>query len=582
MFPLDPNLGSQTNFDIAKGWLADCCNNHDTCPDSNVPPMLPTRVLEVGPISSPTCRLVQSSGEKGQYAALSHCWGGPITPVLDKNTMSPFQQGIALSSLPANFYDAIVITRQLSINYLWIDSLCIIQDSPQDWEMESAVMGDIYRRSLITISALSSPRSKAGILSRRPDDASPEASNSTDDSLTDDAESASSKSSPSTDQPATSWISIADGKPKEIVQVQEPCHIEDLGLVFKLKREPLLGRGWTLQESVLPSRQLYYTSRQIYWRCLQGGTPTMPSRVRESFQSADGSKSPASCLPSQTAGYSALLAAFHLPPPSRDCRDGLRPGLEQAALLADFRRLIGDFTNRSLTVDTDMLPAVSGVAQALDSHIGGEYLAGVWSNDIPFGLLWLSTAGRDEEAARKKAEKCRGAPSWSWASSKCPVGFVGGKQDGGARDDEGPPDLQLVEHGVLPRDGSKNRFGPVAERSWIRVRGMSVPLYSRQKLSSRKERSAAGVVQLDEYPRTKDRELFLTVSGELECKDNKKSGTLEYLAMAATGHIFLLLESSGSNRDHAIVYRRVGIVQVYERCFTKCLLYLLPQEVVLV
>ncbi|KAK0616221.1 heterokaryon incompatibility protein-domain-containing protein [Immersiella caudata] len=577
MFPLDPDLGSQANFNIARGWLTDCRNNHQACPNGNTPPALPTRVLEVGPISSPTCRLVQSNGKKGHYAALSHCWGGPITPVLDKNTLEPFQQNIGLSSLPANFHDAIAITRQLSIQYLWIDSLCIVQDSPEDWEAESAVMGDIYRRSFITISALSSPRSTSGILSPRPDEASSESGDSIDDS-----ESRSLRASSPPGQPAASWLPLSENNPEEIVQVQGPCDVEDLGLVFKLKQAPLLGRGWTLQESILPSRQLFYTSKQIYWRCLQGAAPTSPLTVQEFFQSADGSTSPASCLPSKGSGYPALSAAFHLHSQVYANHEGRGPEPDQTALLADFRRLVGDFTKRSLTVDTDTLPAISGVAQALDSHIDGEYLAGVWSNDIPNGLLWLSTEGKDEVAARRKVEQCRGAPSWSWASSKCPMNFVCARRAESARAGEGTLDLKLVEHGVLPRSGSKNRFGPVADGSWIRLSGLAVPLYSRRKLSSEVERSPAGVVQLDEYPRIRDRELFMTVSGQLECRCSGKSGALEYLAVVASGFVFLLLERSGSSGDHGAVYRRVGIVQVYERCFAECLPYLRSQQVVVI
>jgi hypothetical protein len=63
------------------------------------------------------------------------------------------QAGIAFESLPALFQDAVVATRNLGIPYLWIDSICIIQDSKQDWEAESAKMGSVYRNAYVTIAA---------------------------------------------------------------------------------------------------------------------------------------------------------------------------------------------------------------------------------------------------------------------------------------------------------------------------------------------------------------------------------------------------------------------------------------------
>jgi hypothetical protein len=109
-------------------------------------------------------KIYQSNGAKAQYVALSHCWGGPITPLLTNETVVPFNDLLPYSNLPANFQDAITITRRLGIQYLWINSLCIIQDSKKDWEEQSKKMAAIYRDSTLTISALASEGSKRGIL----------------------------------------------------------------------------------------------------------------------------------------------------------------------------------------------------------------------------------------------------------------------------------------------------------------------------------------------------------------------------------------------------------------------------------
>lgn len=71
---------------------------------------------------------------------------------------------IFLSDLPPLFQDAIIITRQLGLRYLWIDSLCIIQDSLRDWETEAAKMASIYQNSYVTISATDASNGSAKCL----------------------------------------------------------------------------------------------------------------------------------------------------------------------------------------------------------------------------------------------------------------------------------------------------------------------------------------------------------------------------------------------------------------------------------
>jgi hypothetical protein len=97
----------------------------------------------------PYLKLTSSFDPPAKYAALSHCWG--LYPLLTTTTSNisshssrpPGRSGIPLSSLPRTFRDAILIKRALGLRYLWIDSLCIIQDSDVDWEREWALMGEI-------------------------------------------------------------------------------------------------------------------------------------------------------------------------------------------------------------------------------------------------------------------------------------------------------------------------------------------------------------------------------------------------------------------------------------------------------
>jgi hypothetical protein len=158
-------LDSQENFDLARDWLRTCTEQHkgDCRPMQDQP--LPARVIDIGPPEIPISpKIYLSAGEKGMYVALSHCWGSTM-PV--KTTMASFDshiQSLPLKILPRNFQDATKITRQLGFRYLWIDSLCIIQDSPQDWEQESAVMENTYNNAVITIAVAAGSNCDAGIL----------------------------------------------------------------------------------------------------------------------------------------------------------------------------------------------------------------------------------------------------------------------------------------------------------------------------------------------------------------------------------------------------------------------------------
>jgi Heterokaryon incompatibility protein (HET) len=120
---------------------------------------LPTRVIDVGlPEASTEPRLIISNGRDGAYITLSHCWGVPDPskpPLLTTAAnLSAMIKEIPLESMPLNYRDAVVTTRKLSFRYLWIDSLCIIQDSVEDWEAESAKMGEVYQNAQLTIAAL--------------------------------------------------------------------------------------------------------------------------------------------------------------------------------------------------------------------------------------------------------------------------------------------------------------------------------------------------------------------------------------------------------------------------------------------
>ena len=72
-----------------------------------------------------------------------------------------------MNVLPKQFQDAVLVTRMLGIQYLWIDSLCIIQDSPEDWQEQSALMGQIYADAWLNISISGEAQMDRGFLNER-------------------------------------------------------------------------------------------------------------------------------------------------------------------------------------------------------------------------------------------------------------------------------------------------------------------------------------------------------------------------------------------------------------------------------
>ena len=129
---------------------------------------LPTRVLYIKSITPElNIKLLETKGMKGKYCALSHCWGPKDKLPLQTFTYNQreHEKGIMPERLPRTFKEALMITKGIGIDYLWIDSLCIIQDSTDDWERESRVMGSLYEKATLMIAASDAPDSSKGCCS---------------------------------------------------------------------------------------------------------------------------------------------------------------------------------------------------------------------------------------------------------------------------------------------------------------------------------------------------------------------------------------------------------------------------------
>jgi hypothetical protein len=142
-------------FILAKKWLRQCLESHEACAQRHLGTrLLPTRVIDVrSGIGSDGQRLYLTNRQPGEWLTLSWCWGStsPLKTILA--TLDSHIANIPSDDLPPLFMDAINITRRLGYQYLWVDSLCIIQDSKLDWQTEAANMGTIYKESVLNIVA---------------------------------------------------------------------------------------------------------------------------------------------------------------------------------------------------------------------------------------------------------------------------------------------------------------------------------------------------------------------------------------------------------------------------------------------
>src|SRR3954471_17621094 len=128
---------------LAKKWLERCLQHHPRCQEAVVREKLgmPARLLQLG---SPTPNQVRlwirpegTGSPRPRYTTLSHCWGRAKFLNLTSKNLQELTEGISISILPKTFRDAILVAKGIGAEYLWIDALCIVQDSTGDWEREA-------------------------------------------------------------------------------------------------------------------------------------------------------------------------------------------------------------------------------------------------------------------------------------------------------------------------------------------------------------------------------------------------------------------------------------------------------------
>jgi hypothetical protein len=433
------DTASQVGFRRIRNWIESCDRDHHCY--SSIPP-LPSRVLDVG-LTSQYIRLVETLGQYGKYVALSHCWGASNLISTRFDTLQSHRNGISLQDLPRTFQDAVSLCRYLQIRYLWIDSLCIIQDDPVDWETEASRMADIYAGSYFTLAASSATDSSKGCFR-------PFSDRSRTPHLSAEAWSLgvtlSTNASPlletNTDTPIPcyiaqrqfAWVDVSsqsrtsrvfihlDWLPASHKGKPNSCLIGTFGRRHDpAEQDPLNSRGWTLQERLLSTRVLHCCMHQAYWECKQDFIAEDGSVFLKTFLNLDLILS-GQLLPLSEHGLQGIHGlSFIEGYPSSSNLWGRKKG--------GWLAVIESYSRRSLTHGDDKLPAISGLAHFLARQTLDLYYAGLWHNHILEDLHWRAYAREERRLqvnggfrAEYGKELCDihrpeyRAPSWSWAS----------------------------------------------------------------------------------------------------------------------------------------------------------------------
>lgn len=427
---------------MASSWFTNCCADHRGCGKKYGP--LPTRVLQLNEDEKFIILLEPKFRRENSYAALSHCWGTAKPIKTTKENIARHKSGIPLTSLPKTFRDAVEICRRLRIDYLWIDSLCIVQDSEEDWEEEAGQMASIYACAELTIAAHSAVDSAGGCFVLRAE-AGPHVSTRVEYNTTDSKTGAiyirgEPPGAPNGDHLSTNLPQLREAGPSR-----------------------LSTRGWVFQERLLSRRTLHYTPHELVFECRQGFQcectieqqikPKGPVKFKDQFLSnktlfAEDWNNNLDFLFAQDNGSST------------DIKE------RKPATDFDWYNIVEGFTQLNLTYDSDRLPALYGLCESKLRALSApdEYLFGLWKSDLIGGLLWQvgnsNRFGFDGCDSKRQPESF--APSWSWASVTGPVRYNDNLR---VVDEDDPKRRQPYSHRCKILEvktvlSTSNKFGP--------------------------------------------------------------------------------------------------------------------------
>ncbi|XEV04495.1 hypothetical protein FSHL1_009782 [Fusarium sambucinum] len=384
----DPNTPERISqiTSLASMWIRKCQQTHHSCESYSAkkePQILPTRLIDVGtddPSQPPRLFIPQPHHGSLEYVTLSYAWGMGNFIKTTYSNLEAMTHQLPWTQLPKTIRDAILVTRRLGVQYLWVDALCILQsEGPddmkhrQDWSYEVARFGKYYENALLTIAATGASSSDQGLFLPVP------VSRLELQSLTFRP---GHRLSYTVRSMIPSWLS------------------ETLA-------GPLSSRGWAIQERLLSRRVLHFSEKMLLWECHD-------CRATELDPHGLNPRGP----DDEPFMYMEFMTK---------CRDLYAKGLVPDRFMSEWYGFVRMYTNSDFTFVSDRLPALSGIATIIQQHTQQRYVAGLWVSDIhKGGLAWHSYGAfrfdtshliyRQITNRPAKSDSQITIPSWSWAA----------------------------------------------------------------------------------------------------------------------------------------------------------------------
>ncbi|OJD39091.1 het-domain-containing protein [Diplodia corticola] len=428
--------GTRTIFQMIQGWVKSCDERppeKDVAHCCSLSPTVPTRLIDISGAPQ-KLRLVETGGKAhAAYAALSYCRGETEPLKTSQDTLAAHMDDIAITKLPWMFLDAVKTARWLDLKYIWIDSLCIIQDDEADREHEMARMHNVFQNSYVTIVPERARCCREGFLKA--------------DNLWNPL--------------ATLTVRCESGEKGKMLLTQKKDNLpRDEN---HMAREPPHERAWTLQEVVLSPRVLIYTHDSVVWKCFchdkglvyNSLTGEAMGRDWNGYCASAGLTTMRLCpsgvilQPSVAATMPSFLLR-QLDPGESGKLGRAQTRARQLYRIWEF--LVQDYSNRRLTHPEDKLPALAGLAayfqralgsnnnnknnrikntnneESSDNNDDAAYVAGLWKGHFIHELCWTvdtkrATAAGTRVVRHTSATGTWRAPSWSWMSIDGPIAF---------------------------------------------------------------------------------------------------------------------------------------------------------------
>ncbi|KAK6863474.1 hypothetical protein PG995_000002 [Apiospora arundinis] len=369
----------------AKQWLSLCDARHEACRslDSNFTP----------PISLIDCnRHCLVHGFPGiRYIALSYVWGKTGR---DFN-LPERKYEVPLDGLPRTIRDAITVTKSLEYDYLWVDMLCIDQQSKEDKHRQIAIMDQVYRSADLTIIVAAGSDCGSGI-------------------------------------PGVGEICRP---PRMSITIGNTMLVEEKGdAINEIEASIWRSRGWTFQEGLLSRRRLVFTDSQMLFSCLCSQLtepregPEFSHNAGEADTHWSSRLSILSLIRKDTLWDTGFLQTdrkprttlIKIPDYSWSYESLLGYGFP-----ISFAELLEKYSKLHFSFESDIVDAFRAIGNTFAQrkppvlHLYGlPFISddeSMTASSITRGLAWCLERGNEETARRPDF------PSWSWLGYRGPV-----------------------------------------------------------------------------------------------------------------------------------------------------------------